>query len=348
MCRQLSLFPEKEDTNARKVKLFNLDDYDIFVVSFSGGKDSLCNILKLKELGVPNEKIQLWHQGVDGEPGTPLLMDWPVTENYVRAAGKAMGMKTCFQWRKGGFKAELLRENGPTGDVQYLHNGVVTLPTTRSKNSTRRRFPAKSPNLSIRWCSASLKVDVFARVLSNHPDFKGSPEKPLKVLVLSGERRQESPARAKYLEAELHRCSTKSRIVHSWRSVIDYSEEKIWDLIEKHRIVPHPAYLLGWGRTSCASCIYCIPDYWACMREILPGQFNQLVELEKELNFTIDHKYTLTQMANMGSIKRMPKDVLNSRFIQKALKGDFSPKDFFTEKWELPAGAFRGAAGGPA
>ncbi len=83
-------------------------------------------------------------------------------------------------------------------------------------------------------------------------------------------------------------------------------------------------------------------------REILPGQFNQLVELEKELNFTIDHKYTLTQMANMGNTKRMPREVLNSRFIQKALKGNFSPKDFFTEKWELPAGAFKGAAGGPA
>lgn len=69
--------------------------------------------------------------------------------------------------------------------------------------------------------------------------------------------------------------------------------------------------------------------------------------MEKELGHTIDNKLSLLEMANRGSIKRMPREALNSRLIQKALSGTFSHEDFFMDKWELPAGALRGADGGP-
>ena len=140
--------------------------------------------------------------------------------------------------------------------------------------TTRRRFPAKSADLRRRWCSASLKIDAFSRFLANEPEFKGDHSNPLKLLVLTGERREESPARSRYSETEEHRCSTKSRIVHHYRPVIDWPEEKVWALIEKYRVAPHPAYILGWGRTSCFGCIFSSSDHWAMMREIAPKRFN--------------------------------------------------------------------------
>lgn len=52
--------------------------YDCYVVAFSGGKDSVALVLHLLELGVPAEKIELWHHLVDGREGSALV-DWPCT-----------------------------------------------------------------------------------------------------------------------------------------------------------------------------------------------------------------------------------------------------------------------------
>ena len=54
------------------------DTYDHVIVAFSGGKDSVACLLHLLDLGVPREKIELWHHDVDGREGSD-LMDWPVT-----------------------------------------------------------------------------------------------------------------------------------------------------------------------------------------------------------------------------------------------------------------------------
>ncbi len=61
-----------------------LDTYATIIVAFSGGKDSVACVLHLLELGVPRERIELWHHDVDGREGST-LMDWPVTRAYCRA-----------------------------------------------------------------------------------------------------------------------------------------------------------------------------------------------------------------------------------------------------------------------
>jgi tRNA(Ile)-lysidine synthase TilS/MesJ len=44
----------------------DLNSYDVIVVAFSGGKDSIACVLHLLELGGPRERIELWHHDVDG------------------------------------------------------------------------------------------------------------------------------------------------------------------------------------------------------------------------------------------------------------------------------------------
>lgn len=334
--------------NTRKVELLPLDEYDYYLISTSGGKDSLACLLYLLNQGVPKNKIELWHQSIDGKPGKSIpFADWPVTESYVRVMGEAFGIKVRFQWREEGFLGELMRENRMSLGVGFETNSqVITLPTTQGAISTRRKFPAKAASLRTRWCSSNLKIEVFARSLNNFPEFSGSSENPLKILVFTGERREESAARSHYAETELHRCSTRSRIVHQWRAVIDFAEEDIWALIEKYRITPHPAYILGWSRTSCCCCIFSAPDHWAMLREIMPERFNMWRAKEKELQFTVDSKYNLEELANRGSLCRLNKTAQTSYWVQKALSGNFIVDDFFTDKWELPTGAFGGSEGG--
>lgn len=103
-------------------QLLPLNLYDKIIVNYSGGKDSLAMLLLLLEMGVPKSQIELWHQHVDGEPGSEGLMDWPCTEGYVRATGEALGITVRFQWKDGGFEGEMLRENAMTKGV-YFEDG---------------------------------------------------------------------------------------------------------------------------------------------------------------------------------------------------------------------------------
>lgn len=201
----------------KQAKLLPLESYDHIIISASAGKDSMACLFKLLYLGVPKEKIELWHQSVDGgrEHYTE-LMDWPVTESYLEAVGEHYGIKTAFQWRSNGIYGELLRKESLTGDVYYCENGkTVHLPTRNGKSTTRLKWPAMSPDLRVSWCSPYVNIDVFRRVLNNHPRFQGTADDPKKVLVVTGERREESTNRARYLECEVHSCSTTKRIVHA-------------------------------------------------------------------------------------------------------------------------------------
>lgn len=328
------------------ISLLPLSEYDHIIISESGGKDSMACLFYLLNLGVPVTKLELWHQSVDGGGTNHIdLMDWPVTESYINEVGKFFGIKTCYQWREGGIYNELMRKDSLTGDVYYTTEDgeLVHLPTKNGKLNTRLKWPAMSPDLRIRWCSPYVKIDVFRRVLNNHPLYKDK-----KILVVTGERREESPNRAKYAEAEIHACNSKRRLVHAWRPVIDWSEQQVWDEYEKRKFLPHPAYILGWNRTSCFGCIFSTADLWAMMREIAPGRFNRLVQLEKELNHTIDtNRISLNDKANLGSIERLPKDERLSTWVSLALSRNIKSSELIMDKWEVPAGAFRGNVGGP-
>src|SRR4051794_15222545 len=122
---QLLLF---EDSRRAVVRpdtstLLPLSEYYKIIVFYSGGKDSLAALLYLLELGVEPERIELWHQSIDGRPrlfgGRPGLMDWPVTEGYVSATAEALALTLRWQWKEGGFEGEMLRERARTAACTY-------------------------------------------------------------------------------------------------------------------------------------------------------------------------------------------------------------------------------------
>lgn len=329
------------DTSSASHQLLPLDQYDVIAVGYSGGKDSLAALLDLLERGVPPSKIELHHHDIDGEGEA--LMDWPCTRAYVKATAEALGIPVVFSWREGGFVREMLRDNQPTAPVVYEREGErVTLPTKRQTPGTRLRFPQVSADLGVRWCSAYLKIDVMARVLANDPAYQGK-----KILVVTGERRQESSARSKYAEGEEHRTNTKSRTVHQWRNVIDWSEEQVWQIIERWRIRPHPAYLLGWGRTSCLACIFGDSDQWASVKEIAGTRFRRIAQLERDFRSTIRKGETVEEIADRGRefVSDKPEELR-----RLAMSPDAFTKELFFlapgEAWKTPAGAYR-RCGGP-
>jgi 3'-phosphoadenosine 5'-phosphosulfate sulfotransferase (PAPS reductase)/FAD synthetase len=331
----------EKDRRPNTAAIRDLDWYDWFLVSFSGGKDSVALALGLLKKGVARERIVLMHQHVDGEPGVDLpFMDWPCTEGYCRAFAKATGLRLLFQWRHGGFHRELLKQDAMIAPVsfEYLGGGIGTAGGVRGKVSTRRLFPQVTADLSKRWCSPSLKIDVAAMAINNEPAFKGK-----RLLFLSGERGQESAARSRYAEMECHRTHTTSRHVDHWRAVIDWSEQQVWDIMREFKVMPHPAYRLGWGRVSCLACIFGLPDQWASVRKIAPAIFDRIARYERGFGKTIHKGKSVVDLANRGT--PYP-ECYDPELVALAMSRDYPAHPALTDNWTLPAGAFK-HCGGP-
>jgi 3'-phosphoadenosine 5'-phosphosulfate sulfotransferase (PAPS reductase)/FAD synthetase len=229
----------------------DFSEYGKIIVAFSTGKDSLACFLHLLDKGVPKSKIELWHHNIDGCEGST-LMDWPITPGYGEAIARTFGVPIYYSWKVGGFEREMLRENSLTAPTKFEtpFDGVCQIGGTRGKKNTRKKFPQVSANLSVRWCSAYLKIDVCASAIRNQARFDHS-----KTLIVSGERAEESKSRANYNVFEPdrsdNRCGRSQRHVDRYRPVHKWPERRVWDIIEKYKVIPHPAYILGWGRVSC-------------------------------------------------------------------------------------------------
>ena len=252
--------------------LLPLEEYDLIAVLFSGGKDSMAAYWVLRELGVPKEKISLWHHDIDGGHPTR-TMDWPVTQAYIQAFARAEQISLCTSWRVNGFFGELYRI-GASYPIAYddgrgaqecrlsenqlvsrqlrreVFKGLASLDELKTYGY-RMKFPAKSGDLSRRWCSAYLKIDVADTVIRNlnhladigsvnkfpaknsihggrwcSPQLKGRVADSVireinalgngrgqlfKILLVSGERRGESAGRSKYNEIEVHRTNATAK-----------------------------------------------------------------------------------------------------------------------------------------
>lgn len=304
------MIPRPAEATPDSTTILPFDEYDFIIVSFSGGKDSMGCYLHLLDQGVPPERIELWHQAVDGEPGVaPRLWDWPCTESYCKAFAETMGSPILFQWKQGGYLREMTKVDELTALTTFetLDGGRMESNRGRAAPGTRMHFPLPTKDLKVRWCSAALKIDVAHKVFTTDPRFT----KNTKSLILTGERREESgnaeteegvklTGRAMYAEAEIHKASSitktregkkiikrwsgKGRRVDTWRPMLGFEEREIWELIEKYRVIPHPAYSLGFSRVSCAPCIFGDEDQWATIREILPNVFDELLGYEHEFS----------------------------------------------------------------
>ncbi len=319
----------------------DLPSYDRFLVFFSGGKDSVACVLHLIEMGVDPRKIELHHHLVDGREGST-LMDWPVTSAYCKAFAEALGLKQYFSWKSGGFEQEMLRDKARTAPIVFeredgslCHSGGDL-----GTEGTRRKFPQVAASLMTRWCSAYLKIDVGARVITREDRFRTG-----KTLVVTGERAQESAARAAYQGFERHRSDNRdgkrvTRHVDHWRPVHAWKEEEVWAIMRRHRINPHPAYHLGWGRTSCRTCIFGSANQWATIRKYMPDAFEAIANYEEMFGTTIQRKLSVRQLADKG----VPYDC-DPLWLRVACADVFSENIIIEGEWALPPGAFGEGAG---
>ncbi len=322
-----------------------LDDYDRYLVFFSGGKDSIACVLSLLERGVPRSRIELHHHLVDGNEGST-LMDWPVTKAYCEAFARAFGLDISMSWREGGIEREMLRQDAPTAPswVPVSLPGSVPGQTHvavggAGPKNTRRKFPQVSADLRVRWCSAYAKIGVGDAYITNDPKFRQG-----KTCVVTGERAEESPSRARYKVFEEHRADNRdgrrvARWVDHFRPVHAMKTSEVWDMLKRWRVAPHPAYRLGWGRTSCMKCIFGSPAQWATIKLIDPSGFRVIGDYEREFGVTIHRSLSVDQQAALG----VPYAV-RAEDVAAAMATEYL-EPILVDDWKLPLGAFGESCG---
>lgn len=277
----------------------DLASYDHILVCTSGGKDGNASLLAVLEAGADPARIELHHHLVDGKG--PAFMDWPSTEGWCRAVAAAFGLPLVLSWREGGFQREMLRDGAPIAPVCVeVAAGAVLRSGGRGPCGTRLRFPQVSADLSQRWCSAYLKIGVMDALICNQDRFLQR-----RTLVVTGERAEESRARAGYAPFERHRTDTRDgtrrrRYVDHWRPVHAWRSAEVWVALRRHGLRPAPAYRLGFGRFSCLACIFGSADQWATVRWLAPETFARIAAYERRFGCTIQRGRNVTEMAERG------------------------------------------------
>lgn len=321
----------------------DLGSYERILVAMSG-KDSLACLLHLIELGAPRDRIELLHHDVDGgvDDGVPqsTLFDWPCTHAYIQALGDAFELPVTFSYREFGIEGELLRENSGSHPIVYFRRdgSKIRLPSARCKPSTRLKFPQQSASLTTRWCSWVAKIAACDRMLTDDPRFLEG-----KTLIVTGERAEESANRAKYAEFEPHRSDNRGgrvrRHIDAWRAVHKWSRADVWKIIERHAVLAHPAYYVGYGRASCFRCVFNNQDAWATSRALDPAGFDVVATYERRFGLTIHRSRSVVELADHGR----PYD-FEERWKRVAMSRDFH-EPIFMDPWVMPIGALAEGCG---
>lgn len=388
-------------------ELLPLEEYDKVIVLFSGGKDSMACFLKLLELGVPKERIELWHHDIDG--GHPSRrMDWKCTSNYVSAVADAFDVTLRVSYRVNGFFGELYRIGASepiewidpeTDEIKRCKPSANYLKCQSLKEQAteeiedllkeygyRYKFPAKSPDLSRRWCSAYLKISVADSVIANLDSLKELSEiggkrlkfpakgsthqgrwcsgslkasvqdsvmsnleqtkSDKKILIVSGERRGESAGRSKYNEMELHRTNAEAK-AHR----IVHQWRCCIDYTEKD-----VWELLKRHKVNPHPCYRLGWNRCSCAMCIFstPRLFKGFSELFPE-DFAELHEdekrlgFTLDNKKDLFEFIDGADSCLvttDEAALRSVRTGDFSKDEVFVSDWKYPAGAFHGADGG--
>ena len=319
----------------------DLASYDFIVVAFSGGKDSIACVLHLLELGVPPEKIELRHHEIDGREGSA-LMDWPSSVAYCREVAKALGVRLLYSWKEGGMEREMTRNNTATAPTHWetREQGLLSGGGKSGKLGTRMKFPQVAADLSVRWCSSYLKIDILDKVLTNTLEYQGK-----RTLVVTGERAEESSSRARYATQEPGRVHSAKRHVDHWRPVHKWSTAEVWAIIQRHGIVPHPSYYLGWASLSCLSCIFASCSQWATVRQIAPEKFARIADYERRFGRTVHRKKSVGQLADEGTIYPEAREQPDLVAVAMSHEWIGGPVQVDPADWVLPAGAFGESAG---
>ena len=151
------------------------------------------------------------------------------------------------------------------------------------------------PDMKNRWCTSYLKTGITDKWIRRNRHILGE-----KCLFISGERRDESPRRARLPEIEFHRTHLKTERVakfqcHWYRPCLDYEKGKMFEFAKELKLEPHPCYEYV-NRCSCMFCVF-MPDKHAIENmKRHPEKIKPYIQAEIKLQHTWKAKTSLKEL----------------------------------------------------
>lgn len=282
--------------------MIQLGDYSAVAVNISGGKDSqvtLGYVIALAREQSYNGQLLAIHADTGAEwpqslPHCRLLCDHYQIPLHVALPFRALPAHIERRCRMMAMQQPRGKPGWPSPQQRYCTSDCKRGPI---ETAVREAFPAKPkpgwPSAQIRYCTAHCKVDPIHKVIRAENPANTSA----KILVVTGERREESPHRAKLPALEPDkRLTAGQRSVMRWRPILDYKLADVWAHIAATGLPRHVAYDRGNERLSCAICMLATDNDIRNGAAECPELAEHYLRIEKETGFTMKNKKSLAQI----------------------------------------------------
>ncbi|GEM_PF-1822692 len=220
-----------------------------------------------------------------GAPG------WPTAaERYCTSDCKASALDKAL---RAEFPASP-KPGWPSATRRYCTSHCKTNALDKTMRSAFRAAGIPGwPSAACRYCTSDCKRGPIERTFRcQFPAPSGWD-----VLSVTGERREESPHRAKLSPIEVNkRLSAGKRVVTQWRPILDYKLQDVWNHIMATGLPRHVAYDRGNERLSCAICVLAKDADIRRGAVARPDLAEHYLRIERETGFTMKHGKSLAQI----------------------------------------------------
>lgn len=149
------------------------------------------------------------------------------------------------------------------------------------------------PSSQHRQCTSDLKRDPIDKFVRNYMKQRGLSL----VVSCMGIRSDESPARSKKNPFKLNKRNSRAgRTWFDFYPIFTWTQEEVFYTIEYYNQEPFWTYAKGMTRVSCRFCILASKGDLCTAAKLAPDHFQEMVDLEKEIDFTLQQGKTLEQI----------------------------------------------------
>lgn len=267
----------------------DLTEFDVILVSTSGGKDSQTMLRKVCRMAAAAgvlDRVTTVH----AELGR---IEWDGTLELAREQAEHYGVPFVSIARPAGEKE---RANGFTSGDLLDHiesHGKFPSATTRYCTSDHKRG-------QVRKVMTRLAREHRARLIAD-----GLAPRPCRILDCQGLRAEESDCREKRIGHELEfsaSASTKTtRHVTTWLPILHWTLDEVWADIRESGVRYHDVYDRGMSRLSCSFCVLGSTDDLLTAVRLRPALAREYAAVEVRIGHTFQNGRSMADLIAMAS-----------------------------------------------
>jgi len=277
------------------VESVDLSEYDVIVVSTSGGKDSqamMDHVVRMAEAANVKDRVVAVHADLG-------RVEWKGTKELAAEQAEAYGIPFTVVSRIGTISNGVSKCGTPLY-VKGEARGDLLSQVEKRDAQLKAQGKVAPPwfSAAARYCTADFKrgpIGGYFTAVAKAWKATTGESRPCRILDCIGLRAQESPARAKKENLKV-KTSTKGQHVVSWLPIQDWSEDKVWATIKESGVKSHYAYDLGMPRLSCVFCCFAPKGALMIAGKANPELLDEYIAVEKSTGFTFKNDLSLEEV----------------------------------------------------